>query len=174
MSNPPRRSAGVTAAATFAILGCGTAFLCWGYLLISILNAATDDKGKHFYEAYPAIFLAFALVPSSVIAVGIRTGIGLFQLRPWARVSAMVWAVITMAFCLSMIALRPFETFFIADHFVGELESFKQLISMALIILLLPCSVWWLFLFRVKSVKEQFDAPVSETAGNCDALTTQE
>ncbi len=57
------------------------------------------------------------------------------------------------------IAFRPFETFFIADHFVSELQSFKQLISVALIILLLPSSVWWLFLFRAEDVKKQFEPP---------------
>jgi hypothetical protein len=158
MANPSARSAGVTAAATLAILGCGSAFLLWVYYFLLILNAPPDDRGKHIYQMHPGVFLFIALVPSAVIAIGIRTGIGLFQLRPWARISAMAWASITLVFCLTLIALRPFETFFFPDHFVGEVQSSKQLIAIALVILLLPISVWWLFLFRMKSVKLQFVA----------------
>jgi len=172
MDNRHPRSAGVTAAATLALLGCGTAFFFWGYLLLALVNAHADDHGRRFYEVHPVIFLVFALVPSGVIALGIRTGIGLFQLRPWARVSALVWASLTLCFCLGLIALRPFETFFIADHFVGELESFEQLISVALVILLLPSSVWWLFLFRAKDVKKQFEASAREQNGKQVSVTS--
>jgi hypothetical protein len=156
MATSHPRSAGVTAAATLVLLGCTSAFFFWGYFLLVLLNAPPDDHGNHIYQTHTVAFLLIALVPSSVIALGIRTGIGLFQLRPWARTSAMIWAIITLVFCLSLIALRPFETFFISDRFVAPLESLKQLIAIALVILLLPVSVWWLFLFRMKSVKAQF------------------
>ena len=43
------------------------------------------QSGHHFYQLYPNAFVLIALVPSCVIAIGIRIGIGLFQLRPWAR-----------------------------------------------------------------------------------------
>jgi len=158
MTNPSPRSAGVTAAATLALLGCTTSFFVWGYVFLTLLNAPADAHGRHLYQTHLTFFLAFAFVPSGVIALGIRTGIGLFQLRPWARVAAMVWASITLAFCLALIALRPFEVFVIPDTFVGPAESLKQLAAIALIILLLPASVWWLFLFRSKGVKLQFQA----------------
>jgi hypothetical protein len=150
------RSAGVTAAATFALLGCSSAFFLWGYVFLMLLNAPADEKGQHFYQMHPVAFLLIALVPSGVIALGVRTGIGLFQLRPWARIAAMIWASLTLVLCLCLIALRPFETFFIPDHFVGPTESFNQLMAIALVILLLPASVWWLFLFRMQNVKMQF------------------
>ena len=173
MGKPHPRSAGVTAAATLALLGCGTAFFFWGYLLLVLMNASPDEHGRRFYDVHPIFFVIFALVPSAVIALGIRTGIGLFQLRPWARVSALVWALITLVFCLGLIAFRPFETFFIADHFVSELQSFKQLISVALIILLLPSSVWWLFLFRAEDVKKQFELREQEDEGRPGVVTSQ-
>jgi hypothetical protein len=156
MPNSRPRSAGVTAAATLALLGCSSAFFFWGYLILTLVNAPSDKLGRHFYQLYPGPFLLIALIPSTVIALGIRTGIGLFQLRAWARVSALIWASITLTFCLALIAIRPFETFFIPTHFVNPTESFQQLVAIALVILLLPASVWWLFLFRMKSVKAQF------------------
>ncbi len=75
----------------------------------------------------------------------------------------MFWASISLLFCLGLIALRPFETFIIPTEFVGPLQSLKQLIAMAIVILLLPVSVWWLFLFRMKSVKAQFNGTKTET-----------
>jgi hypothetical protein len=165
------RSAAVTAAATLALLVCGSAFFFWGYLFLSVLNAAPSDKRSHFYQANPLLFFAIALIPFGVIALGIRTGIGLFQLRPWARVAALIWASITLVFCLTLIAVRPFETFFIADNFVSATESFNQLVAIALLILLLPSSVWWLFLFRGKNVKKQFQAVGAEDAGKNTLVT---
>jgi hypothetical protein len=66
---------------------------------------------------------------------------------------------VALCFCLYMIAFRPFETFFIPDHFVSEVESFKQLLAISLIVALFPISVWWIFLFRMPSVKRQFEPP---------------
>jgi hypothetical protein len=154
-----------------AILGCSSALLLWGIFLLNLLNAPLNQDGKHFYEIYPVTVALIAFVPSILVALGIRTGIGLFHLRPWARVAALSWASVSLVFCLTLIALRPFETFFIPDHFVGPLESQKQLIAIAFVILLLPVSVWWLFLFRMKSVKEQFQAGVAEEQGEASRVT---
>src|SRR5208337_2439899 len=81
MTDSRPRSAGVTAAATLALLGCGGAFFLWGYFFLAVLNAPPDEFGRHFYSVHPAAFLVIALVPSGLIALGIRTGIGLFQFR---------------------------------------------------------------------------------------------
>jgi hypothetical protein len=162
MPNRRSRSAGVTAAATFAILGSVAALFVWGFFFLGLLNAPPDDQGKHLYQTYIFAFLLIAIVPPGLIALGIRTGIGLFQLRPWARLAALIWASIALVFCLAVIAFRPFETFVIPDHFVSELESFKQLVAISFIFMLFPVSVWWLFFFRIKSVKMQFLPAESE------------
>jgi hypothetical protein len=156
MSNTHLRSAGVTTAATLVILGSVTAFLFWGNFLLGILNAPPDAQGKYLYQTHAIALLLIAAVPPALIALGIWTGIGLFQLRPWARLAILTWASIALVFCLLLIAFRPFETFFFPDHFVSDLESLKQFLAIAMILLLLPVSVWSLFFFRAKSVKLQF------------------
>jgi high-affinity Fe2+/Pb2+ permease len=85
----------------------------------------------------------------------------------------MIWAAVTLLLCLALIALRPFETFFISDRFVGQLESLKQLIAIAFVILLLPVSVWWLFLFRTKGVKLQFQAADADNQEQQSAITSE-
>jgi hypothetical protein len=151
------RSAGVTAAATLAVLGSLIAFFVWGWLFLPLMNLPPDVNGKHAYQVHPITFALIALVPPFLVALGLGTGIGLFQLRPWARKAALSWASIALVFCLTMIALRPFETFAIPEHFVSEAESLKQLLAVSTIFMLLPVSIWWLFFFRLKSVVEQFE-----------------
>jgi hypothetical protein len=154
-----RRSAGVTCAAALAILGSTSALFVWGSLFLSLMNAPANSHGKHIYELYPfALFLMFS-VPLFLIASGIRTGIGLFQLKPWARRAALLWAGVALSFCFYIIAFRPFETFFIPEHFVSDLESFKQLLAVSLVVALFPVSLWWIFFFRLPGVKSQFEAP---------------
>ena len=158
MENHRPRSAGVTAAATFAILGSVTALLIWGFIVLSIVNTPADEKGHRLYELYAGAFFAIALIPPLVLAAFIRTAIGLFQLRPWARIAAMVWAGGALVASLWLIAFRPFETFVIPENFVSPVQSIQQLFSIAFVFMLLPVSEWWLFLFRMKSVRAQFSA----------------
>ena len=113
MSPAHTRTAGVTAAATYAILCCTTAFLLWGYLVLLVVNAPPNDQGRHLYELYPVQVGMLLLVPPAIIAVGARTALGLLQLRPWARRLSMIWAAVALTACLSLIAFRPFETFVI-------------------------------------------------------------
>jgi len=133
------------------------AFSLWGWMFLPLLNLPPDSNGHHAYQAHPVVFALVGLVPPFLVALGLRTGIGLFQLRPWARKAALLWAAIALAFCLSMIALRPFETFAIPVHFVTEVESMKQLLAVSAVFMLLPISIWWLFFFRLKSVVAQFE-----------------
>jgi predicted permease len=149
-------STGVTAAATYAILCCSSAFLIWGFVLLSFLNSPRDNQGQRSYEHSPVTFLVVMLVPPAVIAAGIQTAIGLLHLKPWARQLSAFWAAASLALCLAIIAFRPYETFVIPQHFVRQSVLTRQMIAVSFILMLFPVSVWWLFYFRTKSVKEQF------------------
>ena len=164
MENPRPRSAGVTAAATFAILGAITALGVWGYLLLGMVNEPMDDQGHRLYQMHVFAFLVIAMVPPLIVAAFVRTAIGLFQLRPWARIAAMIWAFLSLTVSLWLIAFRPFETFVIPENFVQEVVLLRQLFAISFVLMLLPASVWWLFLFRMKSVKAQFGVLSAERA----------
>jgi hypothetical protein len=162
MSNPHPRSAGVTAAATLAILYGISALLIWGSLFLALLNAPPDVHGRHIYETEAFAFVMVVFVVPAMIALLIRTGIGIFQLRSWARWAALLWASLALVFCLAVIAFRPFETFFFPHHFVSEVVSLKQMIAISFVFMLLPISVWWLFYLRSEGVKKQFSAAGAE------------
>lgn len=162
--NSTRRSAGVTCAAALAILGSTSALFVWGTFFLGVMNSDPVSHGKRLYELYPfTLFLMFS-VPLFLIASGIRTGIGLFQLKPWARRAALLWAGVALCFCFYIIAFHPFETFFIPEHFVTESQSFKQLLVVSLVVALFPVSVWWIFFFRLPGVKRQFEEPAEQAS----------
>jgi hypothetical protein len=163
MATQPPRSAGVTAAATYAILCCVTALFVWGFFVLQLLNTQ-DDNGHTFFDYFPVSFALVAVVPPALISVGIRTAIGLLQLRPWSRRASLIWAAIALALCLGLIAFRPFETFVIPQHFVSQSVLMRQMVAISFVLMLLPVSVWWLFYFRTKSVKQQFVSPVYSSA----------
>lgn len=157
MPAPPHtRSAGVTASATLSLLGSASALLVWGWFFRGMLGLPLDSQGRHAYETHPIAFFSLALVPPMLIAIGLRMGVGLFQLKPWARKAALLWAAVALTFSLSVIAFRPYQIFVIPEHFVSEAESLKQLLAIAFLIFIFPISVWWIFYFTLPGVKLQF------------------
>ncbi len=152
------RSAGVTAAATLGILGSVSAFLVWGWFFISTVNLPANDHGQHSYQTHPIAFFTFALIPPLLVAMCIRTCVGLFQLKPWARRSALLWAAFALIFSSSVIALRPYETFAIPTEFVSSLESLKQLLAVSFVVFTFPAGAWCVLYFTRKRVIAQFDA----------------
>ena len=118
-------------------------------------------RGRKIYEAHPILTFLVATLPFLLIASGIHTGIGLFQLKAWARKAALLWAGAALCFSLWFIAFRPYQTFFIPEDFVSELQSLKQLLAVSLVFATLPVSIWWIFLFRMESVKRQFEPAAS-------------
>jgi len=103
MTTGYHRSAGVTAAATFALLASASALLAWGYLLLPLLDAPPDSAGRHAYQNYPIEFAVFTFLPPLLIAFTVRTAIGILQLRPWARLAALVWAAAALTLCLAVV-----------------------------------------------------------------------
>ncbi len=160
---PTIRSAGVTAAAALSLLGSASALLVWGWFFLGLLALPRDTNGKLAIQSHSFAFLSFALVPPLLIAMGLRMAVGMFQLKPWARKAALLWASLALTFSLSVIAFRPYETFLIPERFVGEAESLKQLLTIALLIFTFPISIWWIFYFTRPKVKLQFQPTDSAT-----------
>jgi hypothetical protein len=158
-SNPIEhiRSAGVTAAATLGILGSVSALLVWGWFFLSLLSIPVDRHGKHYTQLHPFAVLVTAMIPPLLIAMGIRISIGLFQLRPWARRGALVWAALALLFSASVIAFYPYETFVIREDLVTPVVSFKQLLAFSFVIFTFPVAGWCLLYFTRRRVIAQFD-----------------
>jgi hypothetical protein len=158
MSNPApiSRSAGVTAAATFAILASLAAIYIWWPICTNMLSIPPDARGQHVYQKHPLLFITFTTLLPLFIALAFSTGLGLFFLKSWSRKSALLCATLALAFSVCMIAFRPYETFYISENYVGESESFQQILAVSFVFFLLPLAVWWLLYFTRKNVIAQF------------------
>lgn len=138
------------------------AFLVWGWLLFRLFNLPHDPHGESLVSTFPFSIISIAVFPPMVVFLGLKTALGLLQLRPWSRKSALLWAAFSLSLCLFLLARYPYEILVIDnEHFVGEFASFKQLIAQSLLIFLVPNSIWWLFLFTRKSVKAQYESPAA-------------
>lgn len=164
------RSAGVTAAATLGILGSASALGVWGWFFLSMLSIPVNRHGKHFVQLHPIAFVLTALIPPLLIATGIRISIGLFQLRPWARRGALLWAALALLFSASVIAFYPYETFVIHDDLESPIASFRQLLAFSFVIFSFPVAGWCLLYFTRKRVIAQFTLPnlASSSASEID------
>lgn len=159
-TQPEVRSAGVTAAATVAVLGSFSTLIIWGWFFREALNTRIEESGKNFYQAFPLITLVLATVPPILVAAGLRISVGVFQLKEWARKAMIIWAVAGLASALAFVAFRPYETFVFPEEFVGEMTSAKQLFSISYVLFILPMSVWWLILFTRRGTRLQFQSAV--------------
>lgn len=149
MSKPP----GVTASAIVAILG-STIIMVFGSLMIIALFIETP-QGKQPISV--PLGIAVAAMYIIVAGVGIRTAIGLFRLRPWARTSMLVFAAflgVVGSVGLAMTIVGPMPA--------GSGPGFRR--GLALLFgVLLAISVWWLIQFNSRSTKAAFAASAADT-----------
>ncbi|MGB2669741.1 MAG: hypothetical protein WBE73_14285 [Candidatus Acidiferrum sp.] len=159
MSASAKASASVIVAGVVAILGSvivlAGAGLSLGALLLVKMPATMPEQPP---------FVRIAGITSMAIGIvcaifGIATGIGLFLLRNWARISAMVWAGICFFFGIIGIPVALFMSLPAAYNSGGMPENFTFILRLVLLAVYgapLAVGIWWLVLFNRKSVKEQF------------------
>jgi len=102
---------------------------------------------------------------------GLATGIGLFRLKPWARISTLVFAgfmAVGAAFAALLFLLIPLP----ARPNIGPGSDFIIRVIMGLVCAIpLSVAVWWLVFFTRKSVVAQFSAlPITTTSQVAQAV----
>lgn len=153
-----KRSAGVTAAASVALLGSAFVFLFSAFaglgLLLIRLKPPSAEAAPRPFGFLPYVGL---LTMVGFAAWGVATGIGLIRLRPWARTSTLVVAGLLLAYALPaapmFILMRHMG--FPPDEPPGDLQGvFFVLLSICGI--LAGIALWWLILFTRPAVRAQF------------------
>ena len=154
-------SAAVIIAGIVAILGSLFMMLCLGLGLMGLyLTPAT--KARPDVPPIPPFAITAAtilfVVMFFVAAFGILTGIGLFQLKNWARISALVWAGITVFFSsitLVAILVIPFGSLPNAQGAGVNVAGVKAVLAIFYGVPIV-IGVWWLILFNQKNTKALF------------------
>jgi hypothetical protein len=165
-----KRSAGVTIAAVIALLGS----ICAGFFaIVSIIAALFLPRGNDAMKNLPAqgalpmlaSIIMGALFEFGFAGWGLATGIGLIRLKPWSRISILIYAGllgISVAFMALIFMLLPLP---VTPNTAQNFNFIFRFIMASICAVLLFLAVWWLVLFTRKSVVAQFSGPAA-TATN--------
>jgi hypothetical protein len=155
------RSAAITVSAIVVIFGStltllGSLIVLLGSILVPTPKAANNGP------------LAFILIIAAVMifgfgAWGLAAGIGLLNLRQWARISVLIYAAILVFFSLPNVALMLFIPFPGTNdpnpptNFMAFMAILR--VGMALFYAMLAAlAIFWLYFFNKQSVKAQFSS----------------
>ena len=106
-----------------------------------------------------ARLFAYAVVPFCFSLLGVATSVGLFGLREWARKLAIFLSVAPVTICGLLLLLRPdaiFEPEAGLKYAILTVGDLGIVVYAYMFTILIPVSVWWLFLFTRQSVRSQF------------------
>jgi hypothetical protein len=162
---PAARPFGVSAAAVVAILG--SLFVILTGLMIATVPAVppgTADTPPISDSAMRTFAIGISIALVGLGAFGAWTGISLFNLRPWARTSIMVFAGIMTAICVTSIiafAMIPFPV----PKSKPAVDT-RMLKPFLLLVYAIPglIGAWWLVQFNRPATKAAFAGigPVTE------------
>ena len=165
-----KRSPGVTLIAILSLIGSAFTFAI-GIVILAVVALAPTSPSNPF-SGSPVVFrviLALAAFVYLLPAVwGILTGIGLWRLKNWARISMIVFAVL-LSVMGGFTGLASFAVPFPAAANGGLDPSAMTTVRIAMgafWLLLLAIGIWWLVFFNRPKVKAQFahSAPASSDA----------
>jgi hypothetical protein len=143
-----------------AVLFMG-AFLILLATVLMFANAVESYRiaGQALSGIVNARLVAYAVVPLCFSLLGVATSVGLFGLREWARKLAIFLSVAPVTICGLLLLLRPVAIFRPDEGSKYAILTVGDLgiaVYAYMFMILIPVSVWWLFLFTRESVRSQF------------------
>jgi hypothetical protein len=146
-----KRSGGVTVAAVVLFFGSGLLAL---FALIAIASAALIPSPPAVRYAQ-LLGLAFY---AGFAAWGIATGVGILQLRCWARISTIVMSAVAIFFCvcgaigLTLVPMILRQT----PDMPSAFGTIAVTVGAVMLLIPLAIAIWWLVLFTRKRVVVEF------------------
>jgi hypothetical protein len=145
-----KRPVGVTASGVVAILGSIFTVLLAVGAIASLFLQTTQPQPPNARSGIIAGAAMFAVLAG----LGIWTSVGLFRLRPWARVSILIFAGFLAAGCIfafaaTMVVPMP------ATMPAGAESNFRRMIAVMFGVPF-AIAVWWLIQFNTPSTKAAF------------------
>lgn len=172
MEQTSKLSASVIAAAVVAMVGSVLFFLGDAASLAGLLLAPPLVSAQNPSPFAKTVSIGTMVVMICVSIFGFATGLGLFRLKNWARISAIVWSSFCVFFGVTSILfalLMPFGQGLNEATAPAGVLSWMRPLLLVLYGLPLAIGVWWLILFTRKNIKSKFAA---ETAAS--SLTAEQ
>ena len=162
-------SAGIIVIAVLSLLGSALCLLMGIFLVAIFLFAPVPQNPNTPFppSAFKAIMIVSSLFYFGPAIWGILTGIGLFRLKEWARISIIVFSVLLIvmsAFSGLAMTLMPLPT----PPGQGVDPSFTTVfraVAGSFSLFLVSIGVWWLVFFNRAKVKQQFAGVSTAVAG---------
>jgi hypothetical protein len=143
------RPAAVTASAVVALIGSLLALLLAGVMVVGAYTAPMQ------VPAMRGPLVGSGTLLAALAALGVATGVGVLRLRPWARMSMLVFggfmAVVSFLSAL-VLAFVPIP----APPGAPISESSVRIFMVGFYAIPLLIGVWWLVLFNRAATKEAF------------------
>jgi hypothetical protein len=153
-----KRSAGVTAAATVAMLGSAlmllTAALA-GLSLVLVRHLPQQNGTVPMAAPAQAVSILFYL---ALGGCGFATALGLLKLRPWSRISMLIFGGFTLVVCIMtglVLFFMPLPALPNSELSSSDWSSIRMII-VGMFAIPAAIGVWWLVYFNLKSTREQF------------------
>jgi hypothetical protein len=161
------RSVGITVSAVVVIIGSaftilGGAMMVLGSLFLSKSSPAANVPNLGFFVVIEAVMF------SGFGGWGLAAGIGLINLKQWARISILVFAAILVFISLpaaALIAVIPFPN----TNDPNLSSTFMSIMRIGMVLfyaMFAALGCFWLYFFNKQSVKAQFQVkqPALESA----------
>ena len=162
-------SAGVIVIAVLDFLGSALCLLMGIFMLaIPAIAPAPQTPSAPFPPgAFKAMMIVGSLFYFGPAIWGILTGIGLFRLRGWARISIIVFSVLMMVmagFCGLMMVLIPLPTP-PGQAVDPAFTTVFRVVAACASLFFVSMGAWWLVFFTRAKVKQQFEQAQPAIAG---------
>ena len=149
-----QRSIGVTLSAVLVFLGCGLTLL---FLGLGILGVALAPQPN--VPIMHAILVVEMLLGFGFVAWGVASGVGLLNLREWARISMLAFSAMMVLFSVIPLVIFAFIPF---PQPPGAPPNFIFFVRIAVGLFygfFAALGAFWIYFFNRRNVREQFKRP---------------
>jgi len=146
-----KRSGDVTASAIILFCGSGLMILMAVLMVLAFTTTPLPPEQRVVEFMMPIVYALMA-------AWGIATGVGILQLRPWARISTIVMSSAAIFFTVCGALGMMMVPLLLQQEPGVSAAAVKVVVFVALVVLLIPLAIaiWWLVLFTRKRVQLEF------------------
>ena len=146
-----KRSGDVTASAIILFCGSGLIILMAVLMVLAFTTTPLPPEQR-------AVEVMMPIVYALIAAWGIATGVGILQLRPWARISTIVMSSAAIFFTVCGALGMMMVPLLLQQEPGVSAAAVKVVVFVGLIIMAVPLAIaiWWVILFTRKRVQLEF------------------
>jgi hypothetical protein len=144
------KSPGVIASGVVSIIG-SVLFLLIAAVMVFVVPPPVANAPD-----FRAVSLVSAAMLAALSALGIATGVGLLRLRPWARISILVFAGIMSGVSLMTGLMMAFIPLPSAPNVDASFMNAMRPVLVGLYVVPFLTGVWWLIQFNTQRTKAAF------------------